>query len=108
MSNANVDLPEPDTPVTTLNLPRGISTDKDLRLCSFAFTIRMELDVSTTPAPEVDGLAPGADFAIAERVYEALGASPSAAAREEAPAAGRTKYLAEGSATSCTTPIAAA
>ena len=28
LSKANVDLPEPETPVTTLNLPRGISTDR--------------------------------------------------------------------------------
>jgi excinuclease ABC subunit A len=55
-----------------------------------------------------DGLAPGADLAIPKGVYEAPGASPSAAATEETPTAATAKYLAEGSATSCTTPIAAA
>ncbi len=34
MSNASVDLPEPDTPVMTVNLSRGISTSMLLRLCS--------------------------------------------------------------------------
>ena len=103
MSNANVDLPEPDTPVTTLNLPRGMSTESDLRLCSFALTMRMALEVSmpkASPPPEADGLAPRADLLLAKRVDEALGASPSAAASEE--------YTADDSATSCTTPIAAA
>jgi len=41
MSKASVDLPEPDTPVTTLNLPRGMSTLRDLRLCSLALTMRI-------------------------------------------------------------------
>src|SRR5450830_1643355 len=39
MSKARVDLPEPLTPVTTLNLPRGMSTDRPFRLCSRALTI---------------------------------------------------------------------
>jgi hypothetical protein len=43
MSNASVDLPEPLTPVTTLNLPRGMSTLRFLRLCSLALTIWMLL-----------------------------------------------------------------
>ena len=43
MSKASVDLPEPDTPVTTLNLLCGMSTDIDLRLCSRALTIWMAL-----------------------------------------------------------------
>ena len=43
MSNANVDLPEPLTPVTTLNLPRGMLTLRFLRLCSLALTIWMLL-----------------------------------------------------------------
>ncbi len=41
MSKASVDLPEPLTPVMTLNLPRGMSTDRCLRLCSRALTISM-------------------------------------------------------------------
>ncbi len=41
MSNASVLLPEPDTPVITVNLPRGIATSMPLRLCSRALTMRM-------------------------------------------------------------------
>jgi hypothetical protein len=41
MSKASVDLPEPLTPVTTLNWPRGMLTLSDLRLCSRALTIWM-------------------------------------------------------------------
>jgi excinuclease ABC subunit A len=41
MSNASVLLPEPDTPVITLNLPRGMSTSIDFRLCSRALTMRI-------------------------------------------------------------------
>jgi hypothetical protein len=41
MSKARVDLPEPDTPVTTVNLPRGISTSMPLRLCSRAWRTEM-------------------------------------------------------------------
>ena len=36
MSFTNVDLPEPDTPVTATNNPSGISTSISLRLFSFA------------------------------------------------------------------------
>src|ERR1700677_4231662 len=35
-SNARLDLPEPDSPVTTTSLSRGISTDMFLRLCTRA------------------------------------------------------------------------
>ena len=41
MSKASVLLPEPETPVMTLNLPRGMSTSSDLRLCSRALTMRI-------------------------------------------------------------------
>src|ERR1044071_7141635 len=44
MSNASVLLPEPLTPVTTTNCPRGISTVTFLRLCSRAPWMRMESD----------------------------------------------------------------
>ena len=43
MSKASVLLPEPDTPVMTLNLPRGMSTSIDFRLCSRALTMRIDL-----------------------------------------------------------------
>jgi hypothetical protein len=36
MSKASVDFPEPETPVTTVNSLRGISTSMDFRLCSRA------------------------------------------------------------------------
>jgi hypothetical protein len=38
VSNANDDLPEPDRPVMTTSLSRGISTVMFLRLCSRAPT----------------------------------------------------------------------
>ena len=41
MSKASVDLPEPDTPVTTVKRWRGISTSIDLRLCSRALWMRI-------------------------------------------------------------------
>src|SRR5574343_470458 len=41
MSKASVDLPEPLTPVMTLNWPRGMLTLRFLRLCSLALTIWM-------------------------------------------------------------------
>ena len=43
MSNASVDLPEPDTPVTTVNRSRGMSTSMLLRLCSRALWIVIAL-----------------------------------------------------------------
>src|SRR3972149_2717796 len=36
VSNASVDLPEPDSPVITMSLPRGSSTSMFFRLCSRA------------------------------------------------------------------------
>jgi hypothetical protein len=36
MSLTSVDLPEPDTPVTQVNTPSGISTSTFFRLCSRA------------------------------------------------------------------------
>ena len=36
MSLTSVDFPEPDTPVTETNKPRGIATSISLRLFSFA------------------------------------------------------------------------
>ena len=41
MSKARVDLPEPETPVTTENDPRGIRAERCRRLCSQASTISM-------------------------------------------------------------------
>ena len=43
MSKARVDLPEPDTPVTTVNRPRGISTSMFFRLCSRALWMRIDV-----------------------------------------------------------------
>src|ERR1044071_1856669 len=53
MSNAKVLLPEPETPVTTLNLPRGTSTVIAFRLCS-------RVDDADRVAACVRGRAPGA------------------------------------------------
>src|SRR5262245_36319801 len=36
VSNARLDLPEPESPVTTMSLSRGISTEMFLRLCTRA------------------------------------------------------------------------
>src|SRR5580692_4094900 len=36
VSNARLDLPEPDRPVTTISLSRGISTEMFFRLCTRA------------------------------------------------------------------------
>ena len=36
MSNARLDFPEPESPVTTISLSRGISTEMFLRLCTRA------------------------------------------------------------------------
>src|SRR5215813_7700572 len=36
VSNARLDLPEPDNPVTTIKLSRGISSEMFLRLCTRA------------------------------------------------------------------------
>src|SRR5665213_1848441 len=41
MSKASVDLPEPETPVITVNLPRGISASMFFKLCSRAWWTRM-------------------------------------------------------------------
>src|SRR5689334_1341513 len=41
MSNASDDFPDPDTPVTTVSRPTGMSTSKPCKLCSRAPTIRM-------------------------------------------------------------------
>src|SRR2546427_726157 len=41
-SLARVDLPEPDTPVTTVRRPSGMRASMLLRLCSFAFCTSME------------------------------------------------------------------
>src|ERR1700742_198018 len=41
VSNASEDLPEPDSPVNTTSLSRGISTSTFLRLCSRAPRMRI-------------------------------------------------------------------
>src|SRR2546423_7181977 len=48
VSKARLDLPEPERPVTTMSLSRGISTDMFLRLCTrapcTAIVVRCETD----------------------------------------------------------------
>ncbi|KAG1378364.1 hypothetical protein G6F59_018117 [Rhizopus arrhizus] len=60
MSKASVDLPEPDTPVITVNLSCGISTLMFFRLCSRALRISIAMlpwrraritDCSGVPSP---------------------------------------------------------
>src|SRR5579871_4083049 len=41
VSNARLDLPEPESPVTTTSLSRGISTEMFLRLCTRAPCTKM-------------------------------------------------------------------
>jgi hypothetical protein len=77
-----VDLPDPLTPVTTLNLPRGMLTLNDFRLCSFALTMRMELELLSEVIGEAkagDGVAPGSSYASAKSVPSAT-PSPALAA----------------------------
>ena len=45
ISNANDDFPEPETPVTTINLLRGIVTVMFLRLCTLAPCITILLSI---------------------------------------------------------------
>src|SRR5690348_5746623 len=45
VSKASDDLPEPDSPVITVRLSRGMSTSMFLRLCSRAPRTRMERDM---------------------------------------------------------------
>src|SRR6202789_2841152 len=59
VSNARLDLPDPDRPVSTTNSPRGISTLMFFRLCSRAPRTRMKRVGSDMPAPEK--AAPEAD-----------------------------------------------
>src|SRR4051812_24204413 len=54
MSPTNVDLPEPDTPVTHTNLPSGIVTSILRRLCS-----RAPLTVLDVPSPRRRTPGPG-------------------------------------------------
>jgi hypothetical protein len=49
VSIVNEDLPEPDTPVTTINLLRGKSTEIFFRLCTLAPFISMEFRVERVP-----------------------------------------------------------
>ena len=64
VSKARVDLPEPDGPVTTTSLPRGMVTSTFLRLCSRAPRTTM-LSRAIEPAPGV-GLAGGGEPAAAD------------------------------------------
>ncbi len=60
VSNASDDLPEPESPVITTSLSRGMSTDRFLRLCSFAPRTRMHRDGSGNPAARATTLAAAA------------------------------------------------
>src|SRR5438105_2652289 len=52
VSNARLDLPEPESPVTTMRLSRGISSEMFLRLCTRApCTAIVVRAVARGPAP---------------------------------------------------------
>ncbi|MNQ75963.1 hypothetical protein D3C85_907790 [compost metagenome] len=79
MSKASVDLPEPDTPVITVNLSCGISTLMFFRLCSRALRISIAIlpwrraritDCSGVPSP-----GPEASVATAASLYTAVGSA---------------------------------
>src|SRR3989304_2162987 len=52
VSKASEDLPEPESPVITTNLSRGISTEMFFRLCALAPTTRMTLCSMNLPSNE--------------------------------------------------------
>src|SRR5262249_1460169 len=49
VSNARLDLPEPESPVTTISLSRGISTEIFLRLCTRAPCTAMVVRAAALP-----------------------------------------------------------
>ena len=57
MSFTSVDLPEPDTPVTAMQQPRGNETSMSRRLCS-----RAPRTVTTSPVPGRRRAGMGIDF----------------------------------------------
>src|SRR6476659_7644239 len=63
MSNASDDLPDPDTPVTTVTRPTGMSTSKPCKLCSRAPTIRMTAGADMTEPTNLQKSA-GQDYVI--------------------------------------------
>src|SRR6266852_2599507 len=56
VSKARLDLPEPDSPVITINLSRGISTLTFLRLCTRAPCTAMVVRAAALTALELIGL----------------------------------------------------
>ena len=57
ISSTRVDLPDPDTPVTEMKMPRGKSTSMRLRLCSLA-----PRTVMTLPLPFLRSSGTGMDM----------------------------------------------
>ena len=51
MSNARVDLPEPDTPVTTFSCRSGIESDRFFRLFSRAPSMRNSVGITAAACP---------------------------------------------------------
>src|SRR5690348_9633370 len=49
VSNARLDLPDPERPVTTMSLSRGISTEMFLRLCTRAPCTAIVVRAATLP-----------------------------------------------------------
>src|SRR5688572_9835387 len=81
MSNASVLLPDPLTPVTTTNCPRGISTVIFLRLCSRAPWMRIESDSATGASEEK--FSP---FVTGEKVARSRETANATESRDSAPA----------------------
>src|SRR3569832_2241540 len=79
VSNARLDLPDPDRPVSTVSVSRGISTSTFLRLCSRAprmemfFSIKGSFQVRTAKIrpsrAEPDGRRPEANFQLLQHRY---------------------------------------
>src|SRR5262245_27321894 len=79
MSNASEDLPDPDTPVTTVSRPTGMSTSKPCKLCSRAPTIRITAGADMGGADEPTGKGPPSQA----RCAAAASSGPSAAIEQE-------------------------
>src|SRR4029077_21248438 len=59
VSKARLDLPEPDRPVSTVNVSRGISTSMFLRLCSRAPRMEMFFSMSFQRVDDCECLETG-------------------------------------------------
>ena len=70
MSNANDDLPDPDSPVNTMRRSRGNSNETFFRLCSRAPRIRIASDETATTPPLIENDVSVVQV-VGERMFEA-------------------------------------